>query len=148
LDGPRGRPPRAGGRPELAALGGTAPHPAAPTVPAAAPAAAVRGQAVLATWRQLIDAGTLQDGEPHLAGTAKPARVVLSPATAAEIGASPGDPVTVSTGQGEIVLPLSIVDMVDRAVGLPANAAAAGVHRTLGVTAGAVVGISVGGGAA
>ena len=30
------------------------------------------GEAVLATWSQLLDAGRLQDGEPFLAGTARP----------------------------------------------------------------------------
>ncbi|MDZ4265261.1 MAG: NADH-quinone oxidoreductase subunit G, partial [Mycobacterium sp.] len=34
------------------------------------PAQPARGQAVLAGWRMLLDAGRLQDGEPHLAGTA------------------------------------------------------------------------------
>ena len=43
-----------------------------------------RGQAVLATWRQLLDRGSLQDGEPHLAGTAPDAgRGASRPATAA-----------------------------------------------------------------
>ena len=35
----------------------------------------------------LLDAGRLQDGEPHLAGTARPPVARLSAATAAEIGA-------------------------------------------------------------
>ena len=36
------------------------------------------GEAVLATWSQLLDAGRLQDGEPYLAGTARPAVARLS----------------------------------------------------------------------
>ena len=48
--------------------------------------AAQPGQAVLATWHLLLDAGRLQDGEPHLAGTAKKATAVLSASTAAEVG--------------------------------------------------------------
>ena len=58
------------------------------------------GEAVLAGWRMLLDAGRLQDGEPHLAGTARPPVARLSAATAAEIGAADGDPVTVSTDRG------------------------------------------------
>src|SRR5262249_34424069 len=151
--GALGRPPPAVARAELATLdtrvpGGPAGHPAPPTVPAAVPATAARGHAVLATWRQLIDAGSLQDGEPHLAGTARPARALLSPATATEIGAAAGDRLTVSTDRGELTLPLSIVDLPERVVWLPANAAGSGVHRTPGVTAGAVVAIRAGGGAA
>ena len=37
------------------------------------PRTAGPGEAVLASWRMLLDAGRLQDGEPHLAGTARPA---------------------------------------------------------------------------
>lgn len=46
------------------------------------------GQAVLAGWRQLLDNGTLQQGDPHLAGTRHRAVARVSPATAKEIGAS------------------------------------------------------------
>ena len=43
---------------------------AAPTTPAAEVPQPGDGQAVLATWHHLLDAGRLQDGEPFLAGTA------------------------------------------------------------------------------
>ena len=46
---------------------------------------------VLATWRMLLDLGRGQDGEPHLAGTARAAVARLSPATAAALGAADGD---------------------------------------------------------
>ncbi len=42
------------------------------------------GQAVLATWHNLLDAGRMQDGEPNLAGTARAAVAKMSAATAAE----------------------------------------------------------------
>jgi NADH-quinone oxidoreductase subunit G len=48
------------------------------------------GQARLASWHWLLDDGSLQDGEPFLAGTAKRPRLHLSAATAAEIGAVQG----------------------------------------------------------
>ena len=35
----------------------------------------------LATWRQLLDSGRMQDGEPSLAGTARPAVARMSAAT-------------------------------------------------------------------
>ena len=41
------------------------------------------GQAVLATWHQLIDTGRMSDGEPFLAGTARPVVARMSAATAA-----------------------------------------------------------------
>ena len=99
------------------------------------------GQAVLAGWRMLLDDGRLQDGEPHLAGTAREPVARLSAATAAEIGAADGDLVTVSTERGEITLPLLITDMPDGTVWLPLNSPGSAVHRQLGVTTGAVVSI-------
>lgn len=127
---------------ELARLGTwTGPRAAEPTIAPAAPPTPGPGQAVLATWRLLLDSGRLQDGEPHLAGTAVSPVVLLSPTTAAELGAAAGDPVTVSTESGAITLPLSVAEMPDRVVWLPANSPGSAVHRQLGVTAGAVVSI-------
>jgi NADH-quinone oxidoreductase subunit G len=92
----------------------------------------------------LLDEGRMQDGEPHLAGTARKPVVRLSADTAAEIGAADGDNVTVSTPRGSITLPLSITDMPDRVVWLPLNSPGSAVHRKLGVTLGSIVRIGVG----
>ncbi len=105
-----------------------------PTVPAAAAPAPGTGEAVLATWRMLLDAGRMQDGEPNLAGTARPAVARLSATTAAEIGAT--EAITVG---GAITLPLEIADLPDRVVWVPQNSPGSAVYRDLGVTAGAVV---------
>ena len=94
---------------------------------------------MLAGWRMLLDAGRLQDGERHLAGTARPPVARLSAATAEGIGAAEGELVTVSTDRGEITLPLTITDMVDGTVWLPLNSPGSAVHQQLGVTSGAVV---------
>ncbi|BBZ06901.1 NADH-quinone oxidoreductase [Mycolicibacterium doricum] len=99
------------------------------------------GQAVLAGWRTLLDLGRMQDGEPHLAGTAPPAVVRLSGATAEVIGAAPGELVTVGTGRGQVRLPLTVTDMPDGVVWLPLNSPGSQVHRQLGVSTGAVVSI-------
>ena len=98
-----------------------------------------KGQAVLAGWRMLLDTGRLQDGERHLAGTARPPVARLSAATAEGIGAAEGQLVTVGTDRGEITLPLAITDMVDGTVWLPLNSPGSAVHQQLGVTSGAVV---------
>lgn len=105
------------------------------------PQAPAEGQAVLAGWRMLLDAGRLQDGEPHLAGTARTPVVRLSVATAAEIGAQGGDLVTVGTDRGSITLPLEVADLEHRVVWLPLNSPGSEVHQKLGVTTGAVVSI-------
>ena len=114
-------------------------HPAAPDVAATPTPSVGAGEAILAGWRMLLDSGRLQDGEPHLAGTARPAVARLSPAWAAGIGVADGDIVTVSTGRGSISLPCAITDMTDGVVWLPLNSPGSAVHRSLGVTAGAVV---------
>jgi NADH-quinone oxidoreductase subunit G len=132
-------------RAELSALGmwegGWA---AGPAVAAQEPTEPVAGEAVLTGWRMLLDDGRMQDGEPHLAGTAREPAVRLSADTAAEIGAADGDAVTVSTPRGSISLPLTITDMPDRVVWLPLNSPGSAVHRKLGVTIGSTVKIGVG----
>jgi NADH-quinone oxidoreductase subunit G len=102
------------------------------------------GEALLTTWRMLLDLGSLQDGETNLAGTARKACVRLSGETALEIGVENGDQVRVSSDAGFISLPLQITKMPTRVVWLPENSAGSQVRRTLGVTSGAVV--RIGGG--
>ena len=126
---------------ELGAYRGERPD--APDVPQALAPVPERGEALLATWRLLLDRGRLQDGEPFLAGTAKAAVARLSPATAAEIGA--GEAVTVSTDRGEVTLPLEVTaDLPDRVVWLPTNSAGCSLYRDLGAVAGDVVRIAGG----
>jgi len=76
--------------------------------------------ALLSTWYQLLDSGRMQDGEPALAGTARPAVARMSPATAAEAGAADGDKVTVATDHGSVTVPVEVVPMADHVVWLPA----------------------------
>jgi NADH-quinone oxidoreductase subunit G len=137
-----GLPHPGAARDELGALGvwnGARPEP--PSVSPGDMARPEPGHAVLASWRMLLDAGRLQDGEPYLAGTAHRPVARLSPATATEIGASDGDLVRVSTDHGSITAPLAVTDMADRVVWLPMNSAGSAVHEQLRVTAGAVVSI-------
>ncbi len=137
----------AGARAEMTRLGlWDGPRPDPPDVGAVPFPALERGEAMLTGWRMLLDAGRLQDGEPHLAGTARPPVVRLSAATAAGIGVADGDAVTVSSGRGSITLPLAVTAMPDQVVWLPLNSPGCAVHRSLGVTAGSVVRIEAGGG--
>ncbi|SED59225.1 NADH-quinone oxidoreductase subunit G [Ruania alba] len=117
--------------------------PAAPTVEPAAPAETDprvgAGSAVLATWRMQLDSGRGQDGEPHLAGTARRPVALLSAATAAEVGVSDGDGLRVNGPSGSIELPATITTMPDRVVWLPQHSPGSSVHRMLGAGAGSVV---------
>ncbi|MBU3064626.1 NADH-quinone oxidoreductase subunit G [Nocardia sp. NEAU-G5] len=133
-------PDIASARAELAALGAwdgpAATGPDALPEPLPQPPA---GSAILAGWRMLIDRGRLQDGEENLAATARRPVVRLSHDTAAEIGASTGDPVHVSTDHGHITLPLEVTEMPDRVVWLPLNSPGSVVYQQLSTTPGHVV---------
>ena len=94
------------------------------------------GQAVLATWRLLLDLGIMQDGEPYLAGTRQPTVARVSAATAAGVGVAEGEPITVSTDHGAITLAAVITDMPDGIVWLPTNSVDSRVGVTLRATAG------------
>ncbi|MFE7561358.1 NADH-quinone oxidoreductase subunit G [Kitasatospora sp. NPDC057500] len=118
-------------------------RPAAPaTHPGVLPRPAT-GQAVLAGWRLLLDNGSLQQGDPHLAGTRHRAVARISPTTAEEIGAG-GAPALRLTGPGgSLALPLEISkEMPDRTVWIPLNSTPGGAHRTLGTTTGHLVTIA------
>jgi NADH-quinone oxidoreductase subunit G len=99
----------------------------------------VPGQALLATWHNLLDAGRMQDGEPNLAGTARAAVARMSAATAAEVGVGDGGKVTVATERGAITVPAEIADMPDRVVWLPTNSAGCAVRAVLGAGHGSLV---------
>jgi NADH-quinone oxidoreductase subunit G len=128
---------------ELATWDGSAAT--APAVPAAEPPDVGPGQAVLASWRLLLDAGRLQDGEPWLAGTARRPVARLSQATADEVGVSDGEPLTVSTASGSLTLPVLVTELPERVVWLPTNQVGAPVREILHADAGSVVQLSRGG---
>ncbi|HEY6425191.1 MAG TPA: NADH-quinone oxidoreductase subunit G [Pseudonocardiaceae bacterium] len=115
-------------------------------VPAGPVSAPEAGQAVLATWRRLLDNGSMQDGEPHLAGTARPAVALLSEATAAELGVHLGGQVTVSTQLGSVTLPVAAADLPAGVVWIPGNSGPATVRRSLGAGHGTVVTVRSGDG--
>jgi NADH-quinone oxidoreductase subunit G len=145
-----GLPDAAAARAELASLGswrGTRPEP--PAVTAAWPgvplAHRIDGSGVLdvrlASWHQLLDSGRMQDGEPSLAGTARPAVARMSAATAAQAGVADGDKVTVATDHGSVTVPAEIVPMADDVVWLPAAGLPGGstIRAELGAGHGAMV---------
>jgi NADH-quinone oxidoreductase subunit G len=100
-----------------------------------------RGQVKLATWRQLLDNGSLQRDEPHLAATARQAVARLSEVTAAALGITFGDAATVSTRHGSVTLPVLPADLPAGVVWLPENSGPSSVRRTLHASHGSVVDI-------
>jgi NADH-quinone oxidoreductase subunit G len=131
-------------RRELGGIGAGANRPAPPSVHPAPVARPGDGEAVLATWTQLLDLASALDGDEALAGTARPPVVRIARAAAATLGVKDGDPVTVGTDRGAITLPVVITDLPDGVVWLPTNSPGSTLRRSLGVTAGAVVRLSAG----
>ncbi|HEY5877508.1 MAG TPA: NADH-quinone oxidoreductase subunit G, partial [Nakamurella sp.] len=107
---------------------------------AAAPTVASGGAGYrLASWRMNLDGGRAMDGEPHLAGTAKPDVVRISPAAAGALGVADGDPVGVRGAAGSITLSAAVTPMVDDVVWLPAMINGRPTGGQLGATVGARV---------
>ena len=132
--GKRPQPPQVGGR---GGLGGTV----SPQEQGGYGGDRPPGTTLLSSWHQLLDSGRMQDGEPSLAGTARPAVARLSAATAAGAGVADGDKVTVATGRGSVTVPAEIVPMADHVVWLPAAGLPGGatLRAELGAGHGATV---------
>jgi NADH-quinone oxidoreductase subunit G len=94
---------------------------------------------LLASWRQLLDNGSLQINEPNLSGTARKAVARVNAKFAQSLGVIDGDLLTISTDHGALSLNVEISDVVDNVVWLPRNAVASQSLRMLGVLNGAEV---------
>ncbi|GLZ30606.1 NADH-quinone oxidoreductase [Lentzea sp. NBRC 105346] len=128
---------------DLARLGDNVADASAPNVAAPLLSPPKDGQAVLATWRRLIDNGSMQDGEPHLAGTARPVVAKVSAATAEHLGVELGGEITVSTVRGSVTLPVEADDLPDGVVWVPTNSGDVKV-RNLAAGHGSVVKVTGG----
>ncbi|WKV16268.1 NADH-quinone oxidoreductase subunit G [Janibacter limosus] len=104
------------------------------------------GELVPATWRLMLDEGSMQEGEPFLAGTAKAPRAIVSPATAQAFGLAVGDLVTIRADDVRVTVPVRVRDMVDHVVWLPTNSSSCDL-RSLSGRAGAIVSVTKGGAA-
>ncbi len=101
----------------------TAPRCRATTHPSLDPLDAPAGEVALATWKQMIDNGSMQDGEDHLRATA---RVPVARVTAAVYDAL-GSSVTIVGDRGSVTLPAEVADIADGTVWVPANSFGDGV---------------------
>ncbi len=91
--------------------------------PSVDPLDAPAGQVALATWKQMIDLGSLQDGEEHLRRTARMPVALVSGAMYDALGPS----VTLTGDRGSITLPAEVADLADGTVWVPANSVGDGV---------------------
>ena len=99
-------------------------------------------EAVLTSWRNLLDKGSLQEGEDNLAGTARAATVVISQNRATLLSVKSGELIRVSNTYGAITLPCTIADIDDAKVWLPRNSASAQLIKVLGTVGNSVVKVS------
>lgn len=100
------------------------------------------GQAVLSTWKHLLDNGSLQEGEPYLAATARVAVVRVSPATAQSLNLVDGAMATVSLANKKAVAPVIVTaGMAQGVVWIPSNSEGC----ALNLPSGTVVNVSAGG---
>ena len=126
---------------ELASLPTTAAEqrPATPSVAAPTAKAAASGSLVLATWHQLVDEGSLQQGEPHLAGTGRVAVARVSPATAKKFALSGVVSIT-GNRRASLDLPVVVTEgMTDGVVWVPMKSPNSWVADQLGANAGDTV---------
>ena len=83
---------------------------------------------LLATWKQSIDNGRMQDGDKYLKATARPVVALVSQAVYDEHGPT----VTLTGDRGWVTLPAEVGDdLVDGVVWVPANSFGAGVLSDL-----------------
>jgi NADH-quinone oxidoreductase subunit G len=112
---------------------------ATPNVSAASAHSVSGDQAVLTSWRRLLDLGTLQKGEENLAGTARRTVAVISPKRAAALGAVDGDLLRISNDNGWVMLAALVENIHDDAVWAPRNSAGSQLLANLGVAHNSVV---------
>jgi NADH-quinone oxidoreductase subunit G len=86
------------------------------------------GQVALATWKLMLDNGSMQDGEKYLRATARTPVCRLSPTAAAAIGPM----VTLEGDRGSVTLPVEVAhDLADDVAWVPANSTGHGVLADL-----------------
>ena len=96
-------------------------------------------EAILSSWRNLLDKGSLQDGEENLAGTARQSVAVISQSRASSLNVKENDLVRVSNDYGAVTLPCVIEDIEDSSVHLPRNSLGSQLFRNLGVVSNSIV---------
>ena len=96
-------------------------------------------EALITSWRRLLDLGTLQEGEENLAGTARQTVAVISEKRAQALGVADGDLLKISTAQGFLTLPALIENIHDDALWAPRNSRGSQLLTKLNAVHGEVV---------
>jgi NADH-quinone oxidoreductase subunit G len=107
----------------------------APT-PIAEPADTAPGVAerhyVLASWKQMIDDGRMQDGDLFYRATARTPVVLVNAAHLERLGVEEGTLVSLNGPRGSVQLPVGVADLAEGVVWAPASAPGASVRHLVG----------------
>jgi NADH-quinone oxidoreductase subunit G len=107
-----------------------------------APAASAKiapEQAIITSWRRLLDEGSLQVGEDNLAGTRRPTIAVISPKRADALGVATGEKIRISHADASLTIEVLVEDIHDDAVWLPRNSIGSQPLRVLNAAHGELV---------
>jgi NADH-quinone oxidoreductase subunit G len=105
---------------------------ASETFAGARPSTIEDGEIRLASWKQSIDDGRMQDGDEAMRLTARKPVVLVGPATIEALGATAGEVVTLTGPLGSLDLPIGVADLAEGTVWAPASAPGASVRHRVG----------------
>ncbi|MDP3893940.1 NADH-quinone oxidoreductase subunit G [Nocardioides sp.] len=107
-----------------------------PASPAPAPRKVLKTKLTLATWKQMLDNGSLQDGDQQLRATARRPVARIPQATHDMLKGSAE--VTLTGDRGSVTLPVEVADLPEGVVWVPANSFGKGVLADLSSPGGMV----------
>jgi NADH-quinone oxidoreductase subunit G len=99
-------------------------------------------EAIISSWRNLLDKGSLQEGEDNLAGTARATTAVISQSRASALSVKDGELIRVSNTYGAVTLPCTIADIDNSAIWLPRNSTNSQLIKVLGTVGNSIVKVS------
>jgi NADH-quinone oxidoreductase subunit G len=103
----------------------------APTVPA--PTRTPHDGLVLASWKQLVDDGRMQDGDEAMRASGRKPVVLVPPVVLAGLDVAEGDPVVLTGPHGSVTLPVAVAeDLAPGVVWAPASAPGLSVRHLVG----------------
>jgi NADH-quinone oxidoreductase subunit G len=90
------------------------------------------GEIVLASWKQMVDDGRMQDGADDMRRTGRKPVLLVGQPTLDQLGVAVGDVVTLTGPLGAIRLPIGVADLAEGTVWAPASSPGASVRHVVG----------------
>jgi NADH-quinone oxidoreductase subunit G len=115
--------------------------PSIPSIPSSKESSVSGNEAILTSWRQLIDLGSLQAGEDNLAATARKPVAVISAKRAQALGVANDDLLKISNERGYVIVPAQVAEIADEKVWLPRNSQGSQTIIAFGAAEGCLVSV-------